>query len=54
VESVFVARFLGSYDFGVIALVLAVTNLTSAVGTLVIPSALRKFISGEANSQLAA
>ncbi len=54
VESVFVARILGSYDFGVIALVLAVTNLTSAVGTLGIPSALRKFISGEANSQLAA
>src|SRR5207302_5557727 len=54
-ESVFVARILGSHDFGVLALVLAVTNLTSAIGTLGVPSALRKFISGEASgSQLVA
>ncbi len=54
VESVAVGRILGDIRFGQLALVLSVTNLVLAIGTLGVPPALTKFLSGEAASKEAA
>jgi len=54
-ESVVVARILGGREFGLLTLVLSITSLVVALSTLGIPSALTKFLSGEASaSQTAA
>src|SRR6266508_3105457 len=54
VESVAVGRILGDIRFGQLALVLSVTNLVLAIGTLGVPPALTKFLSGEVSSREAA
>ena len=46
-ESIAVARIIGDVQFGLLALVLSVTNLVLACGVLGLPSALTKFLSGE-------
>ena len=46
-ESIAVARILGDVQFGLLALVLSVTNLVLACGVVGLPSALTKFLSGE-------
>ncbi len=53
-ESVAIGRILGTIQFGELALVLSVTNLVLAVGTLGVPPALTKFLSGEVSSREAA
>jgi O-antigen/teichoic acid export membrane protein len=53
-ESVAVGRILGDIQFGQLALVLSVTNLVLAMGTIGVPPALTKFLSGEASSREAA
>jgi O-antigen/teichoic acid export membrane protein len=50
VESVLVARILGANGFGILALVLSLTNIMIALATLGLPSAVTKFLSGEASS----
>jgi len=49
-ESIAVARILGDVQYGLLALVLSATNLVLACGTLGLPAALTKFLSGEASS----
>jgi O-antigen/teichoic acid export membrane protein len=51
IESIAVGRIVGNAQFGTLAFVLSVTNLVLAVGTLGLPAALTKFLSGEAASR---
>src|SRR2546426_8636933 len=46
-ESVLVARIIGANGFGLLALVLSLTNIMIAVASMGIPSAVTKFLSGE-------
>src|SRR5205807_761647 len=46
-ESIFIARILGANGFGLLALVLSITNIMVALATLGFPPALTKFLSGE-------
>jgi O-antigen/teichoic acid export membrane protein len=46
-ESVLVARIIGASGFGLLALVLSLTNIMIAVASMGIPSAVTKFLSGE-------
>src|SRR3989442_1179275 len=53
-ESVFVARIIGADGFGLLTLVLSLTNIMIAVATLGVPPAVTKFLAGEvATSQQA-
>src|SRR5690348_14036004 len=47
VESVFVARIIGADRFGLLTLVLSLTNIMIAVATLGVPPAVSKFLAGE-------
>src|SRR5436309_10028414 len=49
-ESVLVARIIGANGFGLLALVLSLTNIMIAVASMGIPSAVTKFLSGELSS----
>lgn len=49
-ESIFIARILGANGFGLLALVLSITNIMIALATLGIPPALTKFLSGEVST----
>ena len=53
-ESIAVGRILGSYQYGLLALVLSVTNLVLAIGTFGLPAALIKFLSGNVRRKEAA
>src|SRR2546430_618799 len=46
-ESVFVARIIGADGFGLLTLVLSLTNIMIAVATLGVPAAVTKFLAGE-------
>ncbi len=46
-ESVFVARIIGADGFGLLTLVLSLTNIMIAVATLGVPPAVTKFLAGE-------
>ena len=46
-ESVFVARIIGAEGFGLLTLVLSLTNIMIAVATLGVPPAVTKFLAGE-------
>jgi len=49
-ESIFIARILGANGFGLLALVLSITNIMIALATLGISPALTKFLSGEVSN----
>lgn len=46
-ESIFVARIIGADGFGLLTLVLSLTNIMIAVATLGVPPAVTKFLAGE-------
>src|SRR5439155_19087441 len=49
-ESVFVARVIGADGFGLLTLVLSLTNIMIAVATLGVPPAVTKFLAGEVST----